>query len=173
MVGTCSLGFHATGTQSHSLCACMHAKSLQSCPTLCDPMDHSPPGSFVHGFSRQEYYSGLPFPPPGALLTRGSNSWLLQLLYQQADSLPLSHVGGPCIAKVKDGISDTRLWKVVASILMFFHLLLDHPLAGKPVSMLWAVFWSSPHGETVASQNLGLLCPPKLNEKYEDRVRGK
>ena len=37
--------------------ACMHiscaaataAKSLQSCPTLCDPIDGSPPGSSVHG----------------------------------------------------------------------------------------------------------------------------
>ena len=28
--------------------ACMHAKSLQSCPTLCDPVDSSPPGSSVH-----------------------------------------------------------------------------------------------------------------------------
>ena len=27
----------------------MHAESLQSCPTLCDPMDCSPPGSSVHG----------------------------------------------------------------------------------------------------------------------------
>ena len=25
------------------------AKSLQSCPTLCDPMDGSPPGSPIHG----------------------------------------------------------------------------------------------------------------------------
>ena len=30
---------------------CVHAKPLQSCPTLCDPMDHSPPGSSVHGDS--------------------------------------------------------------------------------------------------------------------------
>ena len=29
--------------------ACMHAKSLQLCPTLCDLMDSSPPGSSVHG----------------------------------------------------------------------------------------------------------------------------
>ena len=29
------------------LYVCVHAKSLQSCPTLCDPMDHSPPGSSV------------------------------------------------------------------------------------------------------------------------------
>ena len=43
------------------------AKSLQSCPTLCDPIDGSPPGSSVPlslGFSRQEYRSGLPFPSP-------------------------------------------------------------------------------------------------------------
>ena len=38
------------------------AKSLQSCPTLCDPIDGSPPGSL--GFSRQEHWSGLPFPSP-------------------------------------------------------------------------------------------------------------
>ena len=44
------------------------AKSLQSCPTLCDPMDCSPPGSSIHGifqarvlewgavaFSKEEY----------------------------------------------------------------------------------------------------------------------
>ena len=29
--------------------ACIHAKSLQSCPTLCDPVDCSPPGSSFHG----------------------------------------------------------------------------------------------------------------------------
>ena len=40
------------------------AKSLQSCPTLCDPIDGSPPGSLILGFSRQEYWSGLPFPSP-------------------------------------------------------------------------------------------------------------
>ena len=31
--------------------ACVHAQLL-SCPTLCDPMDCSPPGSSVHGLSR-------------------------------------------------------------------------------------------------------------------------
>ena len=41
------------------------AKSLQSCPTLCDPIDGSPPGSPPSlGFSRQEHWSGLPFPSP-------------------------------------------------------------------------------------------------------------
>ena len=40
------------------------AKSLQSCLTLCDPIDGSPPGSLSLGFSRQEHWSGLPFPSP-------------------------------------------------------------------------------------------------------------
>ena len=40
------------------------AKLLQLCPTLCDPIDGSPPGSPTLGFSRQEHWSGLPFPSP-------------------------------------------------------------------------------------------------------------
>ena len=45
-------------------CVCSVA---QLCPTLCDSMACSPPGSSVLGFFRQEYWSGLPFPPPGDL----------------------------------------------------------------------------------------------------------
>ena len=36
----------------------------QSCPTLSDPADCSLPGSSIHGFSRQEYWSGVPLPSP-------------------------------------------------------------------------------------------------------------
>ena len=39
----------------------------QSCPTLCDSVDWSPPGSSAMEFSRQEYRRGLPFPPQGDL----------------------------------------------------------------------------------------------------------
>ena len=39
-------------------------KLLQSCPTLCDPRDGSPPGFPVPGILRQEHWSGLPFPSP-------------------------------------------------------------------------------------------------------------
>ena len=41
-----------------------YARSLQSCPTLCDPIvgSHQAPPSL--GFSRQEHWSGLPFPSP-------------------------------------------------------------------------------------------------------------
>ena len=40
------------------------AKSLQSCPTLCDPRDGSPPGSPVPGILQARTRTGLPFPPP-------------------------------------------------------------------------------------------------------------
>ena len=46
---------------------CMHAKSLQSCLTLCNLMDCSLPGSSVHGILQAEYWSGLPSPSPGDL----------------------------------------------------------------------------------------------------------
>ena len=43
----------------------------QLCLTLCNLIDCSLPGSSVHGFSRQEYWSGLPCPPPGDLPNPG------------------------------------------------------------------------------------------------------
>ena len=98
-------------------------KSLQSCPTLCDPIDGSPPGSAIPGilqartlewgaisfsstwkwkvkvkslsrvgllatpwtvayqaplsmgFSRQEYWSGVPLPSPTHLVKSNTKNW--------------------------------------------------------------------------------------------------
>ena len=100
------------GNRDPLCCMLCYAKSLQSCPTLCDPIDGSPPGSLLPGilqartlewvaisfsrawkwkvkvksltrvplfetpwtaahqappptgFSRQEYWSGVPLPSP-------------------------------------------------------------------------------------------------------------
>ena len=53
-----------TGVGCHFLLQCMKVKSesevAQSCPTHSDPTDCSLPGSSVHGFSRQEYWNGVP-----------------------------------------------------------------------------------------------------------------
>ena len=53
--------------QAHSLPVRFTAKSLQSCLTLCDPwtVGYQAPQSME--FSRQEHWSGLPFPSPGDL----------------------------------------------------------------------------------------------------------
>ena len=117
------------------VCAAAAAKSLQSCPTLCDPIDRSPPGSLVPGllqartlewvaisfsnvwkwkvkvkslsrvrllatpwtaayqaplsmgFSRQEYWSGVPLPSPYGVCT-SLNKSVLTLLQLALEFLP-------------------------------------------------------------------------------------
>ena len=54
--------------------------------------DCNPPGSSDQEFSRQEYWSGLPFPTPGNLPNQISNLSPLHLLHWQEDYLPLYHL---------------------------------------------------------------------------------
>ena len=51
-----------------SMCWCLVSKS---CLTLCNPVDWAQQAPLSVGFSRQEYWSGLPFPPPGDLPDSG------------------------------------------------------------------------------------------------------
>ena len=44
----------------------------QPCPTLCDPWTVTLQASLSMGFSRQEYWNRLPFPPPGNLPDAGT-----------------------------------------------------------------------------------------------------
>ena len=57
-----------TGVGCNFLLQCMKVKNesevAQSCPTLCDPMDYTLPGSSAHGIFQQEYWSGVPLPSP-------------------------------------------------------------------------------------------------------------
>ena len=48
-------------------CSCMCAHFLQLCLTLCDPTTVARQAPLSMGFSRQEYWSGFPCPPPGVL----------------------------------------------------------------------------------------------------------
>ena len=61
---------------------CMRAKSLQSCPTFCDPMNFSLPGSSVHGDSPGKNTGvGCHALLQGIFQTQGSNPCLLWLLH--------------------------------------------------------------------------------------------
>ena len=57
-----------TGVGCHFLLQCMKVKSesevAQSCPTLSDPMDCSPPGSSVHGIFQARVLEWVPLPSP-------------------------------------------------------------------------------------------------------------
>ena len=77
---------------------CVHAKSLQSCPTPCDAMDYSPPGSSVHGNSPgKDTGVGCHALLHGSFhfLTQGSNPHLFHFLHLQAGSLPAEPWGKP------------------------------------------------------------------------------
>ena len=52
--------------------------SLQSCRTLCNPTDHSPPGSSVHGIVQARILEWLPWPSLGDLPDSGIESVALK-----------------------------------------------------------------------------------------------
>ena len=72
---------------------CGYAKLLQSCLTLCNPMDYSLLGSSVHRILQARILEWVARPPPGIFPTQGSNPCLLSFLHWQTGSLPPAHVG--------------------------------------------------------------------------------
>ena len=61
-----------TKQSGHRIDGKKKSEVAQSCPTLCNPMDCSPPGSSVHGILHGvENWSGLPFPSPADLANPG------------------------------------------------------------------------------------------------------
>ena len=93
---------------------------VQSCPTLCDPMGCSLPGSSIHGIIRQEYWSGLPFPSPGDLPNLGIEPRSPTL---QADALLWAtreaHISYRISLLISKSIILLRLWN---SIKFIYHL---------------------------------------------------
>ena len=100
--------FHKKNETIMKITVSMCAESLQSCLTLCNPIGCSQSGSSVHGFSRQDYQSGLPCPPPRDLPDSGiepesflsptlagrffntSATWEAHFLYQCQITFPCS-----------------------------------------------------------------------------------
>ena len=76
--------------------ACMSAKLLQSCPTLCNPTDCSPPGSSAHGDSPGKKTGvGCHALLQGVLPTQGPTPHLSRLLRWQTGPLPPAPPGKP------------------------------------------------------------------------------
>ena len=89
-----------THTHTHTLTHThTHTVHGQSCLTLCDPIDCSPPASSIRGFSQARILEWVASSSSrGTFPTQGSN-WCL--LDWQADSLPLSHLGSPHIHRLE------------------------------------------------------------------------
>ena len=71
----------------------MHAKSLQLCPLFVILWTIACQASLSMGFSRQEYWNGLPCLPPGDLPNPGIDLEYRASPVLQSDSLLLSHQG--------------------------------------------------------------------------------
>ena len=67
---------------------CVCAKSLQSCPTLCDPMAVALQAPLSMGSSRQEFLSRAPYPPPGDLPDPGTEPASLALAFRHFTTEP-------------------------------------------------------------------------------------
>ena len=75
------------------VCVCLLSHSVVSdSATLWTVAPQAP---LSMGFSRQEYWNGLPFPPPRDLPDSGIEPLSPAAPHWQADSLPLSHPGSP------------------------------------------------------------------------------
>ena len=73
---------------------CMHAKSLQSCQTLCDPTDFNLPGSSVHGILQARILEWVAMPSSrGSSWPRDQTHISYIYLYWQVSSLPLAPPG--------------------------------------------------------------------------------
>ena len=83
---------------------CVCVKVIQSCPILCDPLVCNFPGSSDHEILQAKYWSGLPFPSPGAL----PNPWIKpRSPALHADSLPSESPGSSMdiLKKFKQNLS--------------------------------------------------------------------
>ena len=87
-----SWGYNNSGSWANSMASL--AMLLLLYEQQCGPVDCSPPGFSVHGFSRQEYWSGWPFPSPGDLPNPGIEPRFPAL---QADALTSEPPGKPSV----------------------------------------------------------------------------
>ena len=108
------------------MCVPVHSLSrVQLFVTPCT-VAHQAPLSME--FSRQKYWSGLPFPPPGDLLDPGTELVSRAL---QVDSLPLSHLCSPVIlAWINYSLDDSQRWFSNSVILLH--------LSGGILALEWA-----------------------------------
>ena len=130
-----------TGVGCHFLLQCMHAKSLQSCPTLCDPWTAAHQAPLSMGFSRQEYWSGLSFPSPGDRPNPGIKPRSPEL---QADSLVAQTV------KHLPTIRETRVRSLSQ----------EDPLEKEMATHTSTLVWRIPWMEEPTVPEMKYLCRP-------------
>ena len=128
---------------------------------------HQAPPSM--GFSRQEYWSGLPFPSPGDLPDPGIEPRSPSL---QADALPSEPPGKPAEAHKEDRIN---IWKEINLIFspssemtfgnFFFANELEKEMATHSSILAWKIPWMEEPGrlQSMGSRRVGHDCATSLH----------
>ena len=119
-------------------CMLSHFSCVQLYETLCTAARQAP--LFV-GFSRQESWSGLPFPSPGDLPNPGMESQFPRL---QVDSLTFEPLGKLCLIKAFNGLSDA-IHKGRNICFTWSNDLIVHLLQGLPQNTqnsVWSNIWT-------------------------------
>ena len=130
----------------------VHAQLLQSCPTFCHPMDCGQ-NLLSMGFFRQEYWSGLPFPPPGAPPDPGIEP---VFPLSQADSLLTEIPGKPSLSsRVCSNSCPLSQWclpTISSSVVPFSSFLQSFPASESfPMGQLFTSSGQSTGASTSAS----------------------
>ena len=130
----------------------MHAQSLQSCPTLCDQMDCSPPGSSVHGILQARILEWVAMPSSSGSSQPRDEPTFSAL---QADSLPTEPPGKPAII----------------SLPVSYPFLLDEQVPEEG-SRLGAGVWQLVEGRLLAGADLGCISrKPKAGPDRQSQAR--
>ena len=110
---------------------CVYAKSLQLCPTFCEPMDHSLPGSSVHGILQARILEWVAMPSSrDSSRPRDWTQVSFLLLHWQTGSLPLVPPGKPCHSTIYP-----KTWQFIIAFFFFYDtvwIILIHSLLVLP-----------------------------------------
>ena len=142
----------------------------QSCPTLCDPMDHGLPGSSVHGIFQTRVlewvaisFSRVIFP------TQGSN---LGLVHLRQTLYRLSHQESPRKLKTFSNLVGLLWWSMCSNVLLIF-LLNFKKIFFAPSLISWIIFkvtisYKRPHQSTSLGVWSGNIENPQVT--WKERV---
>ena len=128
------------------MCVCVCVLVAQSCLILCNLMDYSPPSSSIHEFSRQEYWSGLPFPSPYIHMHIYKYFFFLIIIYiytQLSIYIFLCrYIGGTVVTNQPINAWDTETWVWSLGL----EDLLQQEMATHSSNFTWKIPWRSLEG---------------------------
>ena len=131
------------------VCVCVHGKSIQSCPTLCDPIDYSPPASSIHGILQAKILEWVAMPSSRGFSPCRDRPCLLFLMHWQAASLPLAPPGKHCCCSCSVAVPSFPPALIFPSIRIFSN--------ESALRIMWPKYWSFSFSISPSNEYPGLI----------------